>query len=147
MSLKTDPMPSTPFPEDSGILGRHVSLVDRWFPTFRNIVMLSSSRCFDLTLEDEGTATFETSGTTHPRTSRPSNSRRRNAQLHVLRGNPFTGSKQLTAWSHTHTQRRLFRVPERGLINKVPKAVQQSDVTQRRNYWAQYVIACRNGSA
>jgi hypothetical protein len=67
------------------------------------------------------------------------------------RRNRFTGSKQLTAWSHTHThthtQRRLFRVPERGLINKVPKAVQQSDVTQRRNYWAQYVITCRNGSA
>jgi len=58
MSLKTDLLPFTPFPEDSGILGRYVSLVDRCFPTFRNIVMASSSRCFDWTLEDEGTATF-----------------------------------------------------------------------------------------
>jgi hypothetical protein len=82
ISLKTGPLPFTAFPEDSSILGRYVSLVDRWFPTFRNIVMPSYSRCFDLTLADDGTATFETSVTTHPRTSRRSHSRGRNAQLH-----------------------------------------------------------------
>jgi hypothetical protein len=82
MSLKTGPMQFTPFPEDSGIFGRFVSLGDRWLQTFRNIVMPPSPRCFDLTIEDEDTAIFETSGTTHPRTSRRSHSRRLIAQQH-----------------------------------------------------------------
>jgi len=84
LSLKTDPLHFLGIPVFLDVM----CLVDGWFPTFRNIVMPSSSRCFELTLEDEGTATFETSGTTHPRTSRRSHSRRRNDQLHRWEGIP-----------------------------------------------------------
>jgi hypothetical protein len=102
MSIKTGPLEFTPFREDSGIFRRFASLVDRWLQTFRNIVMPPSPRCFNLALEDEDTAILETTGTAHPRTSRRSHSRRLLSNT-ALRGNSFTGSKQLTAWHHTHS--------------------------------------------